>query len=71
VTDNGFYDYPVSAFPPATRVELHPSTDLWMSGARYGAIVSAGYSRVKVRLDINGREVNLRRVLVRPVDDAS
>jgi hypothetical protein len=44
---------------------------LFMAGARYGVIVSAGYTRVKVRLDATGREVNLRRVLVRPVDDAS
>lgn len=36
------------------RVELHPGTDLWMQGARYGTVVgvrSTREDRVHVELD--------------------
>lgn len=36
------------------RVELHPGTDLWMRGARYGEVVGFSLTpndRVKVKLD--------------------
>jgi hypothetical protein len=69
--DTTYYDYPRTAFPTGQRVELHPATDLWMQGARYGVVVSAGYLRVAVRLDTTGRTVNLRRAYVRPTGDAS
>jgi hypothetical protein len=69
--DTPYYDYPRTAFPTGQRVELHPATDEWMRGARYGVVVSAGYLRVAVRLDVTGRTVNLRRAYVRPVDTTS
>ena len=65
-----YYDYPVASFPPGTRVELHPATDLWMRGARYGVVVTAGYRRVAVKLDATGRTVQLRRMYVKPVDES-
>ncbi len=42
------------AYGVGDRVELHPATDLWMRGARYGvvtAIASTPADRVRVRLD--------------------
>ena len=36
------------------RVELHPGTDLWMRGARFGEVVGLSLTpkdRVRVRLD--------------------
>lgn len=36
------------------RVEIHPGTDLWMQGARYGKVVAVSETpddRVRVRLD--------------------
>jgi len=36
------------------RVELHPGTDLWMRGARYGTVVGMSLTpndRVKVEVD--------------------
>lgn len=36
------------------RVELHPGTDLWMRGARFGTVVGASLTpkdRVRVELD--------------------
>ena len=45
-------------FLPGERVELHPATDLWMMGARFGEVVKVTRTRVHVRLDV-GRTVKL------------
>jgi|GEM_PF-4886575 len=47
----------------AVRVELHPATDAWMSGDRYGTVESLGRVYMIVRCDRSGR---LRRI--RPAD---
>jgi hypothetical protein len=67
--DNGLYDYPVTAFAADTRVEVHPATDLFMRGARYGSVVSAGRTRVTVKLDNLPHPVSLPRAHLRPVED--
>ena len=39
------------------RVEIHPATDLWMSGARYGTVVRTSITpndRVHVAMDHGG-----------------
>ena len=36
------------------RVQLHPASDWWMRGARYGEVVKLGRKYVHVRLDRNG-----------------
>lgn len=46
-------------FVPGQRVELHPATDWWMRGARYGDVVNVGRSYVRVRIDATGRVVKL------------
>ena len=33
------------------RVELHPATDLWMRGARFGVVIEAETTFYKVKLD--------------------
>lgn len=42
-----------------TRVELHPGTDAWMRGDRYGDIVAVSCRRgrvvYRVRMDASGR----------------
>jgi hypothetical protein len=68
MTDNGLYDYPVTAFTEGLRVELHPATDLWMTGARYGSVVSAGRTRVTVKLDSRPHPVTIPRTHLKPVD---
>lgn len=45
---------------PGTRVELHPATDAWMRGDRYGTVVGVGRKYVHVRMD---RSSLVRRVL--------
>ena len=48
------YGYDGNGYQVGDRVELHPGTDLWMRGARYGLVVGTSLTpndRVKVRLD--------------------
>ena len=33
------------------RVELHPATDRWMRGDRYGTVVDGGRKYLRVRMD--------------------
>lgn len=39
---------------PGARVQLHPATDAWMRGDRYGEISSVGRTRVAVRMERSG-----------------
>ena len=46
--------YDGNGFTVGDRVELHPGTDLWMRGARFGVVVGISLTpndRVRVRLD--------------------
>lgn len=40
------------------RVKLHPATDWWMRGARYGTIERVGRKLVHVRLEVGGAPIN-------------
>jgi hypothetical protein len=39
------------------RVELHPATDAWMMGDRFGVVVKIGRKYVHVKLDRSGRTI--------------
>lgn len=65
------YGYDGLGYNVGDRVELHPATDLWMRGARYGVVVRMSLTpkdRVHVRLDalpkrtFAGSEDTFRRV---------
>lgn len=43
--------YTLNDFRPGNRVEMHPATDLWAMGARYGQIIRIGRQRLVVKLD--------------------
>ena len=48
------FGYDESAIRVGDRVELHPGTDLWMAGARFGTVVRMSLTRgdkVHVKLD--------------------
>lgn len=46
------YDYyTIADFYKDQRIEMHPATDLWMMGARYGTVTKVGRTRVYVQLD--------------------
>lgn len=45
------YGTSTSEFPVGTRVEIHPVSDLWMAGARFGNVTHANRDFVYVQLD--------------------
>ena len=52
-------DVLLTRFASGQRVALHPSTDAWMRGDRFGTVESVGRFYVSVRCDASGK---LRRV---------
>lgn len=46
-------------FRVGDRVELHPATDMWMRGARYGEVKRIGRKLLTVRLDATGKNVRI------------
>jgi hypothetical protein len=48
-------EYAIHHFRAGMRVELHPATDAWMSGDRYGDVVKVGRKLVHVKMDRSGR----------------
>ena len=42
-----------------TRVQLHPATDAWMRGDRYGTVVKIGRRLISVKMDVSGRTLKL------------
>ena len=39
-------------FKVGCRVQLHPATDMWMRGARYGNVTKIGRKYITVQLDV-------------------
>ena len=65
------YGYDGCEIRVGARVELHPATDLWMRGARYGTVERMSLTpndRVKVRLDRTGRLHSGPAELFRTID---
>lgn len=48
-------NYSIRDIKSGDRIQLHPGTDMWMRGARYGVVVRVGKKWVAVRLDATGR----------------
>jgi hypothetical protein len=66
---NGVYGYDGSQLEVGCRVELHPASDLWMRGLRFGQVVGISLTpndRVRVRLD--GVRGTTRRVYAGSAD---
>ena len=48
------YGYDGNGYNVGDRVELHPGTDLWMRGARYGTVVGMSLtSKDRVRVEVD------------------
>jgi hypothetical protein len=47
--------YELSDFKPGDRIELHPATDLWMRGARFGTVRKIGRKFVTIEIDALSR----------------
>ena len=64
-------------FQPGDRIELHPATDHWKRGARFGTVVKelppretwSSVRRVRVKLDKWPRPLTFRKDLVNPIDE--
>ena len=50
-----------------TRIEMHPATNAWITGDRYGAIVKVTPTHVHVKLDRSGRTRPVRPENVLPI----
>lgn len=48
------FDFTIRDFKVGERVELHPATDRWMRGDRYGTIEKIGRRHFYVRMDRSG-----------------
>ena len=63
-TDRGIspcHGYDGHGYTVGDRVELHPGTDLWKRGARYGDVVGLHLTpndRVIVKVDRTGRKIS-------------
>ena len=51
-------------FKVGDRVELHPATDTWMQGDRYGEVMIIGRVYVHVKMDRSGRQIPFRPALI-------
>ena len=49
----------VNDFHVGDRVELHPATDLWMRGARFGSVAKLGRKYLTIELDLLARTVKV------------
>ena len=59
--------YALGDFTPGDRIELHPATDLWMRGARFGTVRKIGRKLLTVEIDALSRGP----IRIRPEDIAS
>lgn len=51
--------FTLNDFRIGDRVELHPATDLWMRGARYGTVIRVGRTVLTINVDKLGRTVRV------------
>lgn len=49
--------FTVSNFLVGDRVQLHPATNLWMQGDRYGEVVKIRRGKVTLKMDRSGRVI--------------
>jgi hypothetical protein len=67
--NDGYDSYRIEHFREGMRIELHPATDLWLAGARYGTVVRVGREKVHVALDLIPGVHAISPGLLRPVED--
>ncbi len=63
--------YDTTPFQPGQRVALHPATDAWMSGDRFGTVSSVRGRWLYVRMDKTDRVLRLIAGLVTHVNDVT
>jgi hypothetical protein len=53
------FDHSIEHFRPGFRVELHPVTDRWMMGDRYGTVTKIGTKLLYIQLDRSGLTIRV------------
>lgn len=46
-------------FKPGQRIELHPATDRWMRGDRFGEIIGKRENIYRVKMDRSGQTIRV------------
>lgn len=49
----------LAGFTRGQRVQLHPATDRWMMGDKFGVVTGLGPGWVRVKLDVSGKSLRL------------
>jgi hypothetical protein len=49
----------LSNFKPGQRIQLHPGTDRWMRGDRYGEVLKVGRLKLTVKMDRSGQTIRV------------
>jgi len=58
----------ITSFKIGQRVQLHPATDTWMRGDRYGEVVKIGRLYIHVKLDKSDHVLRFRPDNLLPLD---
>ena len=58
----------IAYYENVKRVQLHPATDFWMQGDRYGDVVKVGRKYVHVKLDRSERTVRVLAQNLIPIE---
>ena len=61
-------DNTIKDFTVGQRVQMHPATDLFMRGARFGDVVSIGRKVIRVKLDKLSRPISVAPRNLLPVE---
>jgi len=69
--NDGFDTYDLGDFREGMRIEMHPVTDFWLAGARYGTVTMVGRQKVLVTLDKVPGEHAISLGLLKPLEDES
>jgi hypothetical protein len=67
--NDGYDSYRVEHFREGMWIEMHPVTDFWLAGARYGTVVRVGREKVHVTLDLMPGVHAITPGLLRPMED--
>jgi hypothetical protein len=67
MTSYGDY-FTTAHFAVGARVELHPATDAWMMGDRFGTVTRVGRKLVHVHMDRSNRTRRVPPILLGHVD---
>ena len=55
-------------FHIGNRVQVHPATDAWMRGNKYGSVLSIGRKYITVLMDRDKRRLKFTRDLLLPAE---